>query len=66
MHEIIYPTSKTWYIAYTGNSYSYGLIESNQWLTTGLNSIESFSNETSYLARLNELGLTPNDPQNVT
>lgn len=61
MLNINYPIPPKWYIAFTGNRYSYGKIESNQCMTSGLENIETFTEEAPYLARLTQLGISQED-----
>ena len=59
MNEIIYPKSKTWFIASSNTAYSLGEISEYQCLATGLDCLEVFDDISLYTARLLELGLDP-------
>lgn len=56
MHEIKNPNVKTFFIANSGDEYSFGAIETDQCMTTGLDNIEVFEDEALYQNRLIELG----------
>lgn len=56
IHEIIYPEITTYYIAINGHL-SYGIIEPDQCLTTGLPTLEQFTDKDLWITRLNELGV---------
>lgn len=64
MHNLNYPTQTIYYIAYNIDSQgnrepkSYGLVNTDQCLTTGLENIETFDSEENFLARAQELNLT--------
>lgn len=57
MKEIKYPSVRTFFIANTGDEYSFGVVEVNQCMETGLDNIEVFENESIYIARLKEIGI---------
>lgn len=57
MRDINYPSSKTWFIANTGDQYSYGCVDVDQCMTTGLDEVQLFYSEESFLNKLNELGI---------
>ncbi len=61
MLEIIYPLELTYYIAWDGDVVSYGVNNIDQQTTTGLSNLETFTDETLYLARLLEFGITPTE-----
>ena len=55
MHEIKYPPQKKWFIANTGGIYSHGAINTDQVMSTGLENIEVFTDEKTYLERISDL-----------
>lgn len=57
MQTINFPNPPKYYIAYTGSTFSYGFVQSNQCLETGLDNIETFDLKSEYLIRAAELGI---------
>jgi hypothetical protein len=51
------PECKKYFIATDDSVYSYGVVEPNMYMDSGLPNIETFTDETIYLDRLYELGL---------
>jgi hypothetical protein len=56
-HSIHYPSSTTYFITKVGNLYACGQVDPDQWMDTGLDIIEKFTEKDLYLARINELGI---------
>lgn len=67
--DINYPIPPEYYISWSGEGesllISYGYIESHRSLTTGLDNLETFTEEAPYLARLAEFGINPNEEETV-
>ena len=57
MHEINYPKVTTYFIANTDDVYSWGQVDPDQCMTTGLKEIQIFTDEKEYLETLAKLGL---------
>ena len=55
------PNTPTYFIANTGDTYSFGLVSTGQYMDTGLADIEIFTSEADYIARLVELDLDPHE-----
>lgn len=52
MDDLIYPPISTYFIAWEGNSVSYGLNEPNQCTASGLANFEAYTDYSIYKARL--------------
>lgn len=64
-HEVNYPEIKTYFIGRLPNGYSsHGVIEPTQCMTTGLEELETFTDEAQYLARAAELGIVIESEEN--
>ena len=57
--EISFPAVRTWFIAYSGEANAFGCVESNQTMTTGLDTLETFTDEEAWEARMEELHIQP-------
>lgn len=62
MYDVNYPNPPKYYIAWSGNIpgdiISYGKIESDQCLTTGLNNMETFIEEQDFISKLSDFGIS--------
>lgn len=61
MFEIIYPETRTYWIAATGDNIGYGKTESHQITTSGAESFQTFTDEDEWLAALAILGIVPGE-----
>lgn len=61
-NEINYPKTTTYYIANGSGEISYGKIEPDQCMTTGLQNVEQFTDRDTWVDRLLVLGIVLEEP----
>ena len=62
--SITKPDNRVWYIAKNG-TVVYGVVDTNQVMTTGLKNLEIFDNKVDWISSLAELGIDPSGDHDV-